>query len=375
MHNRPIIAVTVSNDLATDQRVLKVCQSLYDLGYMPRMIGRKLPESIAMPEVPFQHKRMRLLFRNGPAFYAELNLRLFFLLLFSKLDRVHANDLDTLLPAYLVSVIRRKPLVYDTHEYFTGVPEIQSRPLVKKIWKGIEGFVFPKLSRVSTVNESIASLYERDYGILPKVIRNIPTRLNTEIKPVSKLDIPGVSDTDFVIILQGAGINVDRGAEEALEMMKFLKDCKLIIAGSGDVIGKLRIRASQDDLNGKVIFLPKMNYSHLMQITAACNLGLTLDKDTNINYRFSLPNKLFDYIHAGIPVFASNLPEVRKVVEEYGVGLITESHNPETMASQINNLKSNPQSLLRMREACLAAIQELTWEKESLVLQLFYPKI
>ncbi|MCB0819183.1 MAG: glycosyltransferase [Bacteroidetes bacterium] len=375
MHKRPIIAVTVSNDLATDQRVLKVCRSLYDLGYMPRMIGRKLPESIDMPDVSFEHKRMKLLFTSGPAFYAELNLRLFFLLLFSKLDFVHANDLDTLLPAYLVSVLRRKPLVYDTHEYFTGVPEIQKRPLVKKIWKGIESFVFPKLKRVITVNDSIASLYENDYGILPKVIRNIPTSVRKEIIPLAKKDIPGVSEDDFVIILQGAGINVDRGAEEAVEMMKHLEGCKLIIAGSGDVIGSLKIRASQDDLNGRIIFLPKMKYSELMQITAACNLGLTLDKDTNINYRYSLPNKIFDYIHAGIPVFASNLPEVRKVVEQYGVGFVAESHNPEVMAAQINSLKSNPQKLSNTRAACRTATEELRWEKESVILELFYPKV
>jgi hypothetical protein len=97
------VLVTLSNDLVTDQRVQKVCNSLVEWGHQPVLIGRQLPHSLPLPEWSFKAVRMKLFFRSGPLFYAELNLRLFLKLLVSSCDAIHANDLDTLLPAYLVS--------------------------------------------------------------------------------------------------------------------------------------------------------------------------------------------------------------------------------------------------------------------------------
>ena len=94
-------------------------------------------------------------------------------MLFKKFDVYHANDLDTLLPMWIISSIRRKNLVYDTHEYFTGVPEIQNRLIVKKIWKSIEKLIFPRLKYVFTVNSSISNLYFKDYQIKANVLRNL----------------------------------------------------------------------------------------------------------------------------------------------------------------------------------------------------------
>jgi len=368
------ILVTVSNDLATDNRVLKVCNTLYDLGYLPHLVGRLLPTSIEMPLLPFPYTRMNLIFSRGPLFYAELNIRLFFFLLFSKARRIHANDLDTLLPAWLVSRLRNMELVYDTHEYFLGVPEIQKRPIVKKVWGMIESFIFPRLKSVITVNQSIAGLYEKEYGVKLSVVRNIPQKQAGAIQAVERESI-GVKDSDFLLILQGAGINVDRGAEEAVQMMRYLDDVKLIIAGSGDVIDQLRQLSQNEGIRGKVIFLPKMKYSELMRVTASCNLGLTLDKDSNINYRFSLPNKLFDYMHAGIPVLASNLPEVSRVIHEFGFGIITNTHEPEAMARMIKELKDNKELIAQMRQACVRATDQLNWQNEAKILSLFYPSV
>lgn len=374
MQKRIKVFVTVSNDLATDNRVLKVCQTLYDRGYLPHLVGRQMSTSIDMPQLPFPYTRMRLIFNRGPLFYAELNLRLFFFLLFGKAQRIHANDLDTLLPAWLVARLLRRELVYDTHEYFLGVPEIQNRKLVKKVWKTIESTIFPKLHSVITVNDSIAKLYEKEYGVKLVVMRNIPLRFPGKISPVSRDDL-GVYESDFLLILQGAGINVDRGAEEAVHMMSYLEGCRLIIAGSGDVIDSLKKISQDEGIRGKVIFLPKMNYSELIRVTACCNLGLTLDKDTNINYRFSLPNKLFDYVHAGVPVFASNLPEVSKIIEQYGVGIITPDHNPEKMAALVNDLRNNEELLKQMKQACAQATLTLNWQTEAGILSLFYPTV
>jgi len=371
MLSKRIIAVLVSNDLATDQRVMKVCESLYSWGLSPVMIGRLLPTSIDMPKLPYAHQRLNLLFSRGPLFYVNLNVRLFLKLLFMKVDGIHANDLDTLPAAFLASRIRRKPLVYDTHEYFTGVPELVRRPFVRNIWKRFESFIFPKLNHVFTVNDSIADLYEKDYGIRPHVMRNIPRRRTSVNVSKSRADF-GIPEDRFVLILQGSGINVDRGGEEAVEMMQYLPECLLVIAGSGDVLEQLKQSSKDLNLEDRVKFFPRMPYAELMALTAVADLGLTLDKDTNINYRFSLPNKLFDYIHAGIPVLASDLHEVSKIVRRYKIGVVAKNHFPEHLASDVRDLFEDATKYQSLKENCISAQQELCWENEVNALQSVY---
>ena len=102
---------------------------------------------------------------------------------------------------------------------FWGVPEIQNRYFVKKVWSSIESFIFPKLKYVFTVNESISDLYFKDYKVRPLVIRNLPNKSNL-IKVKTKKDL-GLPDNKKLVILQGSGINVDRGAEELLEAISY----------------------------------------------------------------------------------------------------------------------------------------------------------
>ena len=365
------VIVSVTNDLSTDQRVKKVCESITKLNTEILLIGRLLPESKKL-ELPYTCIRMKLLFNHGPLFYAEYNIRLFLFLLFSKVDIYHANDLDTLLANYLASKIRRKPLIYDSHEYFTGVPEIQNRKIVKKIWTMIEGWIFPRLRHIFTVNDSIASLYNEKYGKSVKTLRNIPRKSNTiYFKSKKQLNIP---EDKSIIITQGAGINIDRGIEEALEAIQYLKNVCFLIIGDGDVLPKLKKKVQELKLENSVIFRDKMPYEEMMQHTHHAELGLTLDKSTNINYKLSLPNKLFDYIHAGIPILASKVVEVEKVVKKYNIGLIIKNHEPKHIAEQIklalkSNLKTEFESNIKK------AARELNWEHEEQTLIEVYKVI
>lgn len=365
------VYISVINDLSSDQRVHKVCTSLMQAGYDVHLVGRHLKGSIPLNR-PYATHRMRLLFTRGALFYAFYNIRLFFFLLFKKVDVVHSNDLDTLLANYLISKLKRIPLVYDSHEYFTGVPEIQGRPLVKKVWTSIEKWIFPKLKDVFTVNDSIADLYEKDYGIRPKVMRNIP--MSSDLPVAVERDCITKDPDKKILVLQGAGINVDRGAEELLEAMVYLPDYLLMIIGSGDVIDTLQKRASQDDLKEKVLFLGKLKYEEMMRYTQIADGGLTLDKPTNINYKFSLPNKIFDYIKAGIPVLSSDLIELKKIISTYDVGVIIPNHDPVVIAQTINDYLCKVDKVL-LKENLEQASRQLSWENEVLSLLKTYQKL
>ncbi len=369
---RKKVVVSVINDLVSDQRVKKICATLDRMGFHITLIGRQLRKSPEMDTRPYRVMRMRLLFEKGFLFYAEYNLRLFWKLLFLNADLLVSNDLDTLLPNYLIAKLKRKPLVYDSHEYFTEVPELVNRPTVQKIWKRIERAIFPKLKDVITVNNSIAGLFEQDYGLRPVVVRNVPYLMKeTEKKTRKELGLP---EDKHLLILQGAGINIQRGAEEMVEAMLYIDHSVLLIAGQGDVIPLLKKMVSDRSLENKVIFRPRMPYQELMQLTKNADLGLTLDKDTNLNYRYSLPNKIFDYIQAGIPVVASPLPEIAHIINTYQVGCTITDHNPVNMANTINEVLADQQLIDKWKNNCSFASLNLNWEIEEKVIVDLYAK-
>ncbi len=370
--NRVIVSVT--NDLYTDQRVHKVCLFLESQGYSVLLVGRKRKNSIELAERSYKTKRLSLYFDKGAKFYAEYNLRLFLFLLFKRSIFLVSNDLDTLLANYAASKFNPTTrLVYDSHEYFTEVPELINRPKIQKIWEGIEAWIFPKLRTIYTVNQSIAGLYQEKYKKDVKIVRNISSLwVPTNLKSKKELEIP---EDKKLLIIQGAGINMDRGAEEAVEAMKFVEDAVLMIIGDGDVVSQLKEYVIENNLGEKVLFFDRKPYLEMMNYTFHADVGLTLDKPTNLNYRYSLPNKVFDYIHTGTPIIATDLVEISNVINMYDVGRIITDFNPQNLAKLITELLSNAELLNQLKENCLKAKEIENWEKETEILKEIYPKI
>jgi glycosyltransferase involved in cell wall biosynthesis len=370
----PRAIVSVTNDLYTDNRVNKVCLFLMQQGYEVLLIGRQKKDSLQLSERPYKTKRIVLLFEKGALFYAAFNIRLFLFLLFKRCDLLVSNDLDTLVANY--TACKFKPgtrLVYDSHEYFTEVPELINRPRIKKIWEGIEGWIFPKLKTVYTVNDSIAKLYREKYKKEIFVVRNVSPKWN-DSATLRKIEL-GIAENQFVVILQGAGINIDRGAEEAVEAMRTLPNVVLLIVGDGDVVPELKKYVETNHLVERVKFIGKKPYSEMMQYTALADVGLTLDKPSNLNYRFSLPNKVFDYLHATTPVICSDLPEVAGLIRKYDAGIVLSELTTDKLITSIQFLQNNPEELSRLKQNCIVAINHECWEEEMKVLELIYPKI
>lgn len=366
------VVVSVTNDLSTDQRVDKVCNTLLEMGFNIILVGRRKTDSSSLEVRPYETHRMRLLWEKGPLFYAEYNLRLFFHLLTVNTDLLVSNDLDTLLPNFLISRLRRIPLVYDSHEYYTETPELVNRPFVQRIWKTIERRIFPKLKDVITVNESIARLYEEEYNVKVNVVRNIPRLV--EIHSTETRSSLGLPVDKHIVLMQGAGINIQRGAEEAVEAMQYLTDCVLLIIGGGDVLDLLKEKVRELNLQDKVFFIPKQSYKRLREYTSKADIGLTIDKDTNLNYRFSLPNKLFDFIHSGLPVLASRLPEISRIIERYNLGNFIDNHDPQHISEKIKSMLADSSKMEEYKANALIAARELNWQNEEKVLINIYRK-
>lgn len=362
---KKIAIVSVINDLVTDNRVKKTCLTLAEFGFDVVLIGRELPNSLPFQNSKFKVIRMKLFFLQGPLFYFFFNLRLFFKLLFTKADLLYANDLDTLLPNYLISRIKSLPLIYDSHELFCEVPELLNSPIKQKIWLGIEKRIVPKLKNCITVNDSIAKIFEEKYSVKFNVVRNISDYdSNFCAKDREALKLPL---NKKIILLQGAGINIDRGAEELIDAMKFVDNALLLIIGSGDEWKILQQKVQDQHLTDKIKLINKLPKDELMHFTYNADLGLSLDKNTNLNYYYSLPNKVFDYMHAGVPILATRLPEIENLITHYNVGDFIESHDPETLALKINEMLSS-HKLQEYKRNTIAASHELNWSTEKVKL-------
>jgi glycosyltransferase involved in cell wall biosynthesis len=350
------IIISVTNDLYGDRRVLKVAQSCQKHGFDVLLIGRKLKKNVPL-NLPFKHKRLKLIFNHSALFYAAFNIRLFFLLLFSKVDILLANDTDTLLTNYLVSKIRRKKLVFDAHELFPEVPELAHRPKVKRIWEKIEDWIFPHLTHCYTVCQPIADYYNQKYNINMKVVRNVPYLLKYTGEKL--LDYSGKK----IILYQGA-LNVGRGLEWVIDAMPFIENAVLVIIGDGDIADELKKRINNLNVTDKVFFLGRIAGAELHKYTPSADLGLCLLENRGLNYYYSLPNRIFDYLQAGVPVLATDFPEIANIVKPHKTGILISHYEPEYLAEVINDFFAKGFDTSHFAETAA----EFCWEEEEKIL-------
>ena len=361
------IYISVSNDLVTDQRVHKVCETICSNfpEYKITLIGRLKKDSKPVNQRIYNVHRMSLRFEKGFKFYAEYNLRLFFYLLFHRRGVYFSNDLDTLLPNFLMSRLKSTRLIYDSHEYFTEVPELIGREKVRGIWLRIESYILPKLKTMLTVNETLAKIYSEKYDIPVHAVRNVP-KLDGYRNNENTLNIREkyeITATDYLLIYQGA-VNKDRGLEESIEAFTYLPETyHLLIIGTGDVYQTLVEKTERLKLK-QVHFLGQIPFSELAAYTIQADLGVSLEKSTNLNYRYALPNKVFDYLASGVPILVSPLTELCAILDKHDVGKLLPSHEPKEIAVTIETIFANRNQLAIWKENTQKACEEYCWENE-----------
>jgi len=260
--------------------------------------------------------------------------------------------------------------VYDSHEYFTEVPELIGRPFVRSVWLWLEKILVPKVDAAYTVCESIANVYHDLYKVDFKVVRNLP--VCTQPENISTEEIIK-SDIHKIILYQGA-LNLGRGIEAAIRAMQYVDGAELWLAGDGDITDQLKQLVAEQKLESKVKFLGRLPLAELSKVTRQANLGISLEEDLGLNYRFALPNKLFDYIQAGVPVLVSNLPEMRGIVDHYQIGLIADTHQRKELAELMKTALTNQDKIEYWKKNLLLAAKVLCWENEEEILRKLYSR-
>lgn len=342
----------------------RICTSLANAGYNVLLIGRRLNDSVALKQEKFQQKRLKCFFTKGFLFYAEYNLRLFFYLLFIKMDAVCAIDLDTILPCYFVSFVRGKKRVYDAHELFTEMKEVISRPAIKKRWMAIEEFVVPKFKNGYTVSYSIAEEFKKRYGLGYAVIRNLPYKKSVD---------QAKQQAEKFLLYQGA-INEARGLENLIIAMKDV-NAILVMYGDGNIFEKIKALIIENNLENKIQLKGKIAPQELETTTATAYVGINLVEPIGLNQLYSLANKFFDYVQAGIPQLTMNFPEYKKINDEHEVALLINTIKPKEITNALNILLNDAVLYERLKANCLIAADVFTWQKEEEKLLNFYKNV
>ena len=339
---KKMIVMAVTNDLVTDRRVQRHAATLREAGYEVTLVGKN---DLGMKA------------KKGWRFYAEYNIRLLFRLLKEKADVIWANDTDTLLGCYVASRMKRTRLVMDAHELFPEVPELVDRPRVKRVWERLERKLMPKCDALLTVCQSIADYYKERYGVEMTVVRNVP-----EMEGVkgSEKGVRG-SERTKVLLYQGA-VNKGRGVDWAIDALEFLPDCRLVVAGEGDLFEEMKSYAAQKPWADRIEFLGRLTPEELERLTPTADVGLVMLEEMGLSYHFALPNRIGDFVAAGVPMVVSDMPEMAAVVRRFGVGEIIEGVKG---SEEIENSK------LKIEKKCSLALAESVkkvlarvWSKE-----------
>ena len=370
------VCMTVFTDLRFDYRVYREARILADAGYEVTVVGITFKggpclegwEGIKVLRIPLR-KRSSLKLQYG-AFW----LRLFFWLRKIKAHVFHAHDLDALLPTFFAAKMHRAKLVYDSHEYWTEMATVVSRRIIRSIWRTMERLLIRGVDRTITVSPSIAEALSEQYALRNlSVLRNIPyyRRPEESSKIRSLLQIP----EERKILLYQGGMLFGNGLENTIDAMKHINGAVLVLLGDGPMEGALKEKVRSEELSDCVKFLPRVPFQELHSYTCSAHIGLCAIKGTGKSFYFSSPNKLFEYLMAGLPVIASDFPEMRKVVLGAKVGLVVDPEDIDALRWAMTELLNNEERHARCRRRCLAVAQKYCWEKEAPKLVALYKEL
>lgn len=356
--------MAVTNDLATDRRVLRHAAALRDAGCEVSLVGREREVSLPLPK-EWDARRLRVKWNRGWRFYAAFNWSLFKELRKRDADILWANDSDTLPGCWLAAKWRGRKLVMDAHELFPEVPEIQGKPLVKWIWRTVERLLMPQCDWLLTVCDSIAEYYRQELGVSMGVVRNMQERReeNTAAADgmLSSLRLPHSSP---ILLYQGA-VNLGRGVDWAIDALEWLPECQLVVAGDGDKLEEMRRYAAEKPWSGRVTFTGRLTPAELEVLTRKAAVGLVMLEDLGLSYHYALPNRIGDFVAAGVPMVVSDLPEMARVVKRFKVGEVMRDTSAKALAESVERVLAR-----KWEETDFAAARkDMNWEREKEKLQ------
>jgi glycosyltransferase involved in cell wall biosynthesis len=367
----------VRNAYTHDTRVEKEARTLTDAGYRVTIVADAAPASPdreARPEGDVVRVG-----RAGPPVpglrFVLHQARLARVLRDLRPDVLHAHDSNALVPVALAARALRVPYVYDAHDLWLGRPRRERSRLyfaLNQLYYGlVERLLVPRAAATLTVSPPIADHLRRRYGLRSvALVPNYPEP-PAAVQRIDVRDLPGgerIRSRSPVILYLG-GLMAGRGLEQLVDAMPHVERGELVLLGDGVLAASLRQRAARAGAADRVHILAPVPPADVIGVAASADVGVSPIVPSCLNYRYSLPNKLFQYMAAGLPVVASDFPQVREVVDGAGCGLLVDTRDPTRIATAIGRVLQDPEEAQAMGERGRRAIRErFNWSTSAAVL-------
>lgn len=394
------VAMVVWNDFQNDARVLKEASSLVKNGYAVTVNALHDPKHTTKAELlktgvkvkrvnksaissyiqavrnkkintenkPVDGDEPKVITENKISKWSHLarlilslptHLRLFTALYRSRPDIIHAHDFNTLIVSWLASKFCGAKLIYDAHEISTSREGYQS---IRKYIAIIEKYFAPKAESVIATTDLRAKYLSRSYGIpRPLVLQNRPPQYELMKSDTIRRELD-LNPSWPIVIYQG-GLQAGRGLGKLVSAFAEVDNAYLVFVGGGRLESTLKQLVKQKGMIDNVKFIPKVPLSRLPYYTASADIGVQPIENTCMNHYTTDSNKLFEYVLAGLPVIATDFPEINKIVNKYQVGLLIDESVAE-LSSAINKLVQDSQLREEYRVNALNARKELSWESQ-----------
>jgi len=373
----PIMVIATTNDQWQDQRMQRWCRTLVECGWNVHWLGVNRGRAVPLANTDrVVYERLRIMPGSGPLFYTIFNCRLLLRALTLRPHAFLSVDVDTLPAFRLASILLRKSLWFDAHEWFTEVPELLNRPVTRKIWRFTVHLFLRGKIQCFTVGPELASILTKTWRKPFEVLRNMPNlQVNSaehtqpeacDANKALQLIIPGLQGP--YLLYQGA-VNMGRGLESLLEAAALGLPHPLVIAGSGDLEEPLQFWVKDRKLEKKVRLTGPLDQAKLLLLTKNAFLGFNLLETRSQSYYYSLANKFFDYVQAGLPQVCMDYPEYRHHMALHRVGWLIQNTEPSSIVQCCWRIAEDPEGYRIMRENCHRAAVDWNWEHESAVLK------
>lgn len=390
------VVMAVTNDLRFDNRVRKEAASLVQAGFTVVVICKRSPAT--PPDEYFdgvQVKRIdlepypRSLAEKLKILWSFINVQnkiLYRVLVDERGDIYHAHDLETLLPVGQASAKLGRPFVYDVHDLKLDVIRkrrsstlmgILLHPIWMMLYASLERYWIKRASGVITTNRFYAAVIQRRYQIpAPTLVTNCPPYVNLAPEKIRNLRQHFSLPTESTIILYQGGLGESRGILIMVDALPLLATSyHFVIIGEGKMQTTIQARAQARGVADRVHFHPLVPASELLFYTAGADIGLLLIEDQNISKRYTAPNKLFEYMMAGLPMLASNMPYIAEVVHQTGSGMVIEGLDPHSVAKAAETMVRSSELHDMRRRALEASHDRYNWEQESQKLVALYQHV
>jgi glycosyltransferase involved in cell wall biosynthesis len=357
------VAYFILNSFDIDSRARLEVETIGQMGHQVDIIvtvGAETEEYLGFPI----HRISQPTWPSRKIRFIRYNLKAAMIGRSLKADIYHAVDVDTLAAAFWAARKTGGKVIYEARELYTELEPLRGHNLVRSFWGSLERRLIGRAARVVTINDSIADELCRRYKIKkPDVIRNV-AKSPKSIKPVDLRAKYGITEDHKIIVYQGV-LRRGQGLMYQLDILPYLNRVVMMFIGSGPIESGLKEKASSLNIDNKVIFAGMIPPDELLNYTASADAGFLLMEDIALNNRLALPQKLFQYLSAGIPQVVSPMPEISRFVEDEKTGVVVSINDPRKAADTIAEFIFNENVYSAVKENCRISASKNNWENES----------